>query len=56
MTLEASFDAGKLVREAKKLKRKALMEQDQIEVGKNCKIIKVKTDKLRGIRYRNQFE
>ena len=33
MTLEASFDAGRLVREAKKLKRKALLEQDQIDVS-----------------------
>ena len=32
MTLEAAFDAGRLVREAKKLKRKAL-EQDQVEVS-----------------------
>ena len=32
-TLEAAFDAGKLVREARKMKRKALMEQDQIEVN-----------------------
>ena len=28
MTLEAAFDAGKLVREAKMLKRKALLEQE----------------------------
>ena len=32
LTLEAAFDAGRLVREAKKLKRKAL-EQDQVEVS-----------------------
>ena len=33
MTLEAAFDAGRLIKEAKTLKRKALMEQDQIEVS-----------------------
>ena len=32
MTLEAAFDAGRLVREARQLKRKALMEQSEIEV------------------------
>ena len=32
-TLEAAFDAGRLVREAKKMKRKALTDQDEIEVS-----------------------
>ena len=32
MTLEAAFDAGRLVKEARQLKRKALMEKDEIEV------------------------
>ena len=31
-TLEAAFDAGRLVREAKKMKKRALIEQDQVEV------------------------
>ena len=33
MTLEAAFDAGKLVREAKMLKRKALLEQEGEKVA-----------------------
>ena len=32
LTLEAAFDAGRLVKEARQLKRKALMEKDEIEV------------------------
>ena len=35
MTLEAAFDAGRLVREAKMLKRKAHLEQDQETVVSN---------------------
>ena len=38
MTLEAAFDAGRLVREAKMLKRKAHLEQDQITVSVNFRI------------------
>ena len=32
LTLQAAFDAGKVIQEAKTLKRKALMEQDEIVV------------------------
>ena len=55
MTLEASFDAGRLVREAKMLKRKALLEQDQIEVT-DIRILRSKLTNLRGLCGRNQFE
>ena len=33
LTLQAAFDAGKLIQEAKSLKRKALNNQDPVEVG-----------------------
>ena len=33
LTLQAAFDAGKLIEEAKTLKRKALNAQDPVEVS-----------------------
>ena len=33
ITLKASFEAGKLIADAKKLKRKILMNQEEIEVS-----------------------
>ena len=43
LTLEAAFDAGRLVKEARQLKRKALMEQDEIEVTRIILIFHVES-------------
>ena len=39
ITLKASFEAGKLIANAKKLKRKVLMGQDAIEVSQNKRFL-----------------
>ena len=38
LTLETAFEAGKLYKEAKQLKQKALMGQNVIQVGFSCNL------------------
>ena len=56
MTLEASFDAGRLVREAKLLKRKAHLEQCQVTVSIDFGINWVMNEQIGKFQGRNQFE